>query len=85
MPSKTVVVGSPVGLHLRPAQLIAEAAASFEAAVRVGRPGAEPVDARSSLLIMTLGARPGEELEVSSDDATAVAVVAGIVASDAGD
>jgi len=82
MPSKTVAVGSRVGLHLRPAQLIAEAAATFEAGVRIGLPGAEPVDARSSLLIMTLGAGPGTEVEVSGEDPAAVERVAALVAQD---
>jgi phosphocarrier protein HPr len=82
MPSKTVTVGSRVGLHLRPAQLIAESAATFDAAVRLGRPGAEPVDARSSLLIMTLGAGPGTEVEVTSDDPAAVERIAALVADD---
>jgi phosphocarrier protein HPr len=81
MPSKTVVVGSRVGLHLRPAQLIAEAAAGFEAAVQIGLAGVEPVDARSALLIMTLGAGPGEEVVVTSEDPTAVEVVSGLVAA----
>ena len=56
MPSKTVVVGSAVGLHARPAALIAEAAGELDSEVTLAVPGEEPVDAGSSLLIMTLGA-----------------------------
>lgn len=82
MPSKTVAVGSRVGLHLRPAQLIAEAAAALDAEVWIGRPGAEPVDARSSLLIMTLGAGPGTEVEVSSDDPAALDTIVALVERD---
>ena len=82
MPSKTVVVGSRIGLHLRPAQLVAEAAAAFDSTVRLGLVGGEPVDARSSLLIMTLGAGSGAEVEVSGEDAAAVEAVAAIVARD---
>lgn len=83
MPSTTVAVGSRVGLHLRPAQLIAEAVAEHGVAVRIGRPGEQAVDAASALHIMTLGAGAGETLEVSGDDQAAVDAVAAIVAGDA--
>ncbi len=82
MPTKTVVVGSSVGLHARPAQLIAEAAEALEAEVLIGIPGGEPVDASSSLMIMTLGAGPGEPVEVSSDDQAAVDTIAALVEQD---
>lgn len=82
MPTKTVVVGSSVGLHARPAQLIAEAAEALEAEVLIGIPGGEPVDASSSLMIMTLGACPGEPVEVSSDDQAAVDTIAALVEQD---
>jgi phosphocarrier protein len=79
MPRKTVTVGSSVGLHARPAQLIAEAAEALEADVLLGRPGEQPVDASSSLMIMTLGAGPGDQVEVSSDDQSAVDAIVALV------
>ena len=82
MPSKTVNVGSSVGLHARPAQLIAEAADELDAEVLIGIPGDEPVDASSSLLIMTLGAGPGDAVEVSSDDQAALDAIAALVEKD---
>ena len=82
MPSKTVAVGSSVGLHARPAQLIAEAAEELGTEVLIGLPGEEPVDASSSLLIMTLGAGPGDQVEVSSDDESALEAIAALVAKD---
>ena len=82
MPSKTVAVGSSVGLHARPAQLIAEAADELDAEVLIGIPGDEPVDASSSLLIMTLGAGPGDQVEVSSDDPAALDAIAALVEKD---
>ena len=68
MPSKTVVVGSAVGLHARPAAIISEAAGELDSEVLIGVPGDEPVDASSALLIMTLGAGNGDTVEVSGDD-----------------
>jgi phosphocarrier protein HPr len=82
MPSKTVTFGSAVGLHARPAQLIAEAAEGLGVEVLIGLPGDEPVDASSSLLIMTLGAGNGAQVEVSSEDASALETIATMVEKD---
>ena len=68
MPTKTVVVGSAVGLHARPAAIISEAAGELDAEVTLATPGGDPVDASSALMIMTLGAGNGDSVEVSSDD-----------------
>jgi phosphocarrier protein len=82
MPSKTVVVGSSVGLHARPAQLIAEAAEELDSEVFLAVPGEEPVDASSSLMIMTLGAGHGDQVEVSGEDQSAVDTIAALVEKD---
>lgn len=82
MPTKTVTVGSSVGLHARPAALIAEAAGSLDLAVTIARPGGDPVDASSSLLIMTLGAKCGDAVEVSCDDEDALTTIADLVEQD---
>jgi phosphocarrier protein HPr len=82
MPTKTVAVGSSVGLHARPAQLIAEAAGELDAEVLIGIPGDEPVDASSSLMIMTLGASCGDVVEVSSDDEAALDTIVALVEKD---
>ena len=82
MPSKTVAVGSSVGLHARPAAVISEAAGELDSEVTLGVPGGEPVDAASSLLIMTLGASFGDQVEVSGDDQAAVDAIAALVEKD---
>lgn len=82
MPSKTVVVGSAVGLHARPAAIIAEKAEELGTEVLLGVPGDEPVDASSALMIMTLGAGKGDEVEVSGDDQAAVDAIATLVEQD---
>jgi len=82
MPSKTVAVGSSVGLHARPAQLISEAAGELGSEVLIGIPGDEPVDASSSLMIMTLGAGPGDLVEVSGDDQADVDAIVALVEKD---
>ena len=82
MATRTVTVGSAVGLHARPAAIIAEAAAELDSEVTLGAPGEEGVDASSSLLIMTLGAGKGDTIEVSGDDQAAVDTVADLVEKD---
>jgi phosphocarrier protein HPr len=82
MPTKTVTVGSSVGLHARPAAIIAEAAGELDAEVTLAVPGDEPVDAASSLLLMTLGAGCGDSVEVASEDQHAVDVIAALVEKD---
>ncbi|MFT4188558.1 MAG: HPr family phosphocarrier protein [Aeromicrobium sp.] len=82
MPSKTVTVGSAVGLHARPAAAIAAAAAEQSAPVTLSVEGGEPVDAGSALLIMTLGAGNGATVVVESEDEAAVAAIAALVEAD---
>jgi phosphocarrier protein HPr len=77
MPTKSVAVGSSVGLHARPAAIIAEAAGGLGSAVSING-----VDASSSLMLMTLGAKFGQVVEVAGDDEAAVGVIADLVAKD---
>jgi len=82
MPTKSVVVGSAVGLHARPAAIISEAAAELDHEVLIGIPGDEAVDASSALLIMTLGAAKGDTVEVTSDDPAALDTIVALVEKD---
>ncbi|MCB0908793.1 MAG: HPr family phosphocarrier protein [Nocardioidaceae bacterium] len=77
MPTKSVVVGSSVGLHARPAAIISEAAGALDAEVTING-----VDASSALLLMTLGASCGDTVEVASDDDAAVEAIAALVEKD---
>ena len=71
MPSKTVTVGSSVGLHARPAAIISEAAGELDSEVTLAVPGEEPVDA--SLLAADHDPRRacGDTVEVAGDDQAA--------------
>jgi phosphocarrier protein HPr len=81
MPSTTVTVGSTVGLHARPAGLIAEAVTKSGVPVTLATAGGMAVDAGSPLMIMTLGAKHGTEVTVTSDDDAVLAQIADMVAS----
>ena len=50
--------------------------------VTLGLEGGDPVDAGSALMIMTLGAKQGDQVEVSSDDEQAVDTIAALVEKD---
>lgn len=82
MATKTVTVGSAVGLHARPAALIAERASTLGSPVTIAVPGGAPVDAASALMIMTLGSKKGDQVEVSGDDDQAVAAIADMIEQD---
>ncbi|HTM84068.1 MAG TPA: HPr family phosphocarrier protein [Mycobacterium sp.] len=82
MPSTTVTVGSAIGLHARPAAIIAEAVVNAGVPVTLAMDDGEPVDAGSALMIMTLGAANGAQVTVASEDAATLAVVADLVAQD---
>ncbi|GAA4787033.1 HPr family phosphocarrier protein [Corynebacterium canis] len=86
MASKTVTVGSAVGLHARPAAIIAEAAAKYDDDVFLALVGEEdddePTEAASSLMIMALGAEKGDQVVVTSDNAEAVEEIAALIEQD---
>ncbi|MGW3189072.1 HPr family phosphocarrier protein [Streptomyces ardesiacus] len=75
MPSIQATVAAAEGLHARPASLFVQEAARQPVKVTVGRPGSAPVDARSLLAVMTLGARHGETLELSAEGDEALAAL----------
>ncbi len=82
MHTKTVIVGSAIGLHARPAAIIAEAAVKSGVPVSLSVEGGEPVDAGSALMIMTLGAGNGSQVTVASEDEAAVDTIAALVQQD---
>jgi phosphocarrier protein HPr len=83
--SRVVVVGSRVGLHARPAKLVAQEAGRQPVVVKIAKDGKDPVDARSLLSLLALGAKQGDEVTLSAegDDAeAAVAAIASLVEQD---
>ena len=82
MATRIVTVGSKVGLHARPAAMIAEAAAEYDDEILLGVEGEEPVDASSVMMIMTLGAEHGAQVSVESDNEEALARIADMVAAE---
>lgn len=82
MASRIVKVGSSVGLHARPAAVISQEAAKLGSTVTLATEGGEPIDAKSVLLIMTLGAGAGDPVTVSGDNEDDVNTIADLIESD---
>lgn len=66
LPTRTVTVRNPQGLHARPADLLVRMASAYESKILIGR-GGEMVDCKSILSLLTLGAAQGTVLTVSAD------------------
>ncbi len=79
MPTGTVTIASTVGLHARPAALFVQAATATGLPVKIGRDGDDPVDARSILGVMTLGAKHGETVVLSAEGEGADEALDGLV------
>lgn len=78
MIKRTARVHSEVGLHARPAAVIARKAQEYECPVYITL-GDETVEATSGLMIMTLGAQEGDEVTISSENEDAVNAVVELV------
>ena len=79
MISRTVAIASAVGLHARPASVLAGAVDETGVDVTISFNG-EEADAASLLEIMTLGAKHGDVVTLSTDDDNAAEVLDSLVA-----
>lgn len=71
MATRTVEIASAVGLHARPAAIFVQAVTATGLPVTIAREADEPVDARSILGVMALGAKHGETVTLSAEGADA--------------
>lgn len=67
MVEREVTIGSRVGLHARPAALFVKAASEQSVPVLIAKPGGKPVNARSMLAVLALGAKGGEAVVLTAD------------------
>lgn len=81
MASVTVKVGSAVGLHARPAAVIADFVARSGFDVRLSTATKGPIDAKSAMMIITLGAKNGDEVTIESEDQATLDGVAELIAN----
>lgn len=70
MIERHIVVKHKVGLHARPASVFVQAANKFDSEITVRNLTAdngEPVDAKSILMVLTLGVLQDHEIELQAD------------------
>lgn len=90
MVSKTTVVKNPSGIHARPASLFVQEAMKHESKITVKNlaTDSEAKDAKSILMVMSLGMSCGSEIEISaegSDEAAAVDALVELIESGCGE
>lgn len=80
MATREVRIASSVGLHARPASLFVAEVAKGGVPVTIAKEGGKPVDARSILGVMTLGAKHDDLVILSAEGDRADEVLDGLVA-----
>ncbi len=85
MSQRTVTVGSSVGLHARPASIFVQAVVRTGVPVKLAKPGGDPVDARSILLVLSLDVRGGQDVILTAEGEGAEAALDELATLLAGD
>jgi phosphocarrier protein len=85
MAQRVVTIGSRTGLHARPATLFVQAAKAAPVPVRISLAGRKPVDARSMLGVLSLGAAHGVEVILEAEGDIADETLDGLAAMLASD
>ena len=86
----TIPVKHKVGLHARPASLFVQTAAKFSSAIKVKNLSANGnfVDAKSIIMVLTLGVMKDHEIQIQAegaDEADAVAALQALVNNNFGE
>ncbi len=73
MPSLTLTVNHPAGLHARPAALFVQAAKKFPCNITVRNVTKQrpPANAKSALAVLTQAVNQGHEIEINADGESA--------------
>ncbi len=68
MPSRTVTISNRLGLHARPAMMLAECATSFSSNISIRRAdGGDDVDAKSIMQLLMLAGTCGTKLKITAE------------------
>jgi phosphotransferase system HPr (HPr) family protein len=69
MNSLLLTVNHPVGLHARPAARFVQAASAYKSRITVANAtkNSDPVDAKSILMVLTLGVHQGYEIVIQAE------------------
>jgi phosphotransferase system HPr (HPr) family protein len=82
-----IIINASEGLHARPADLFCTKAGRFEADIQVRNisTGSDFVNAKSILMILTLGVIPGHEIEITAsgeDESAAIQDIGVLIEND---
>lgn len=77
--SAQVLLPTPIGLHARPAAKLAALAMEFDAEISIARGNGQPVNAKSTVSLMALGAVCGDTLHVYAEGPQAEAAQNAVV------
>lgn len=75
MVQKTIVVTNPLGIHARPATLLVQSAARFEADIFLSKGDIHRINGKSIMGVMMLAAEQGAEILIEADGGDAEAAV----------
>ena len=87
MTEATVMIENKTGIHARPASVFVQTAAKFKSKVQIKAMG-KAVDAKSILMIMSMGLVKGTEITIAADgedEAAAVKALKDLVVSKFGE
>lgn len=81
MPSQTVSLDNASGLHARPARVFSTRAKAFDCDVNVRKTSVEgrPVNAKSTLSVLTLDCTQGDQIEITTEGEGAEEALATLV------
>ncbi len=72
MPSRTVTISNRLGLHARPAMMLAECATGFTSKITIRRvDGGDDVDGKSIMQLLMLAGTCGTKLKITAEGADA--------------
>lgn len=80
MVEKTATINNSLGIHARPAALLVQAAAQFEATIYFSKGEVEGVNGKSIMGVMMLAAEQGAQVTVKAEGVDAEAAVKALVA-----
>ncbi|MHC4245563.1 MAG: HPr family phosphocarrier protein [Planctomycetia bacterium] len=79
MPSRKVTISNRLGLHARPAMLLAERASAFSSTIGIARAdSSDPVDGKSIMQLLMLAGTAGTVLNITAEGDDAAAALASI-------
>ena len=64
--TKILTIQNSDGIHARPASLFSTTANNYVSEIQIGRIGEKKINAKSIILLLSLGLKQGEKVEISA-------------------